>query len=97
MKDVPDDLEPVSEWVLLRSYPDEGAASALRGQLLAGDCPAQVDPRALGSGLQTEYCVFVPRSLEHRARWIISQLPISDEELTFLATGRLPTPPGDTE
>jgi len=87
----------MSEWVAFRSFPKESAAIALCGQLQAGDCPATVSPRALATGVEAEYCVFVPRSLEHRARWIVSQLPISDEELEFLATGKLPTPPGDTE
>lgn len=34
---------------------------------------------------ETEYCIYVPRSLVHRARWIVAQLPISDEELESLA------------
>jgi hypothetical protein len=97
MSDVPTDLEPISEWIVFRSFPDENAAGALAGQLRSGDCPAEVNPRALGSGVETEFCVFVPRSLEHRARWIVAQLPISDAELEFLATGKLPTPPGDTD
>jgi hypothetical protein len=97
MSNVPTNLEPVREWVVFRSLPDENAARALAGQLQSADCPAEVSARALGSGVETEYCVFVPKSLEHRARWIVAQLPISDEELDFLATGKLPTPPGDTE
>jgi len=97
MSNVPSDLEPISEWVVFRSFPDESAAVALCGQLRSGDCPAEVNARALSSGVETEYCVFVPGSLEHRARWIVSQLPVSDEELDFLATGKLPTPPGDTD
>jgi len=96
MSNVPRELEPISEWVAFRSFPDESAAVALCGQLRSGDCPAEVQPRALSASVDTEYCVFVPKSLEHRARWIVSQLPISDEELDFLATGKLPTPPGDT-
>jgi len=96
MSNAPRDVEPISEWVAFRSFPDKTAAAALCGQLRAGDCPAEVEPRALGAGVETEYCVFVPRSLEHRARWIVAQLPISDEELEFLATGKLPTPPGGT-
>lgn len=43
--------------------------------------------------------MFVPKSLVHRARWIAAQLPVSDEELEYLATGKLPykVPPGDTD
>jgi len=32
----------------------------------------------------------VPKVLAHRARWIVAQLPMSDAELEFLATGILP-------
>jgi hypothetical protein len=91
------DVEPIGEWVVFRSFPEESAASAVCGQLRAGDCPAKYEPRAIGNALETEYCVFVPRSLEHRARWVMAQLPVTDAELDFLATGKLPTPRGDTE
>lgn len=97
MKNVDANLEPIGDWVIFRSFPNENAAIALCGQLKTGDCPAKFEPRALGSCVETEYCVFVPQSLAHRARWIVAQLPVSDEELEFLATGKLPTPPGDTE
>jgi hypothetical protein len=97
MKNVDLDLEPIGEWEVFRSFPKESAAIALRGQLTAGDCPAKVSPRALDNAVETEYCVFVPKSLVHRARWIVAQLPISDEELEFLATGKLPASPQDTD
>ena len=86
---IPDDLEDLGEWECFRAFPQEHSAGALAGQLHAGDCPAKVNARALANGVETEYCVFVPRSLVHRARWIASQLPISDEELEFLAVGSL--------
>jgi len=95
MKNVDPNLEPVGEWEVFRSFPKESAAIAMCGQLRAGECPATVSPRALGNAVETEYCVFVPRSLAHRARWIVAQLPVSEEELEFLATGKLPAPPGD--
>ena len=34
--------------------------------------------------------VYVLKKLAHRARWIVAQLPPSDAELDFLATGHLP-------
>ena len=85
MSNIPDDLEPLGDWELFRSSPDENAALTLSGQLRASECPTKVSPRKLASGLETEYCVFVPRSLVHRARWIMAQLPVSDEELESLA------------
>lgn len=85
MRNVPDDLEPLGEWELFQSFPDETAAGALSGKLRSNDCPAKINARRLSTALETEYCVFVPRSLIHRARWIVAQLPISDQELESLA------------
>jgi len=85
MRNLPDELEPLGDWELFRAFPDESAALALLGQLRSSDCPGKVSPRRLESGLETEYRVYVPRSLLHRARWIVAQLPVSDEELESLA------------
>jgi len=52
--------------------------------------PAKVVPRSLENGLESKYCVFVASNLAHRARWVVSQLPPTDEELEYLATGKLP-------
>jgi hypothetical protein len=85
MRNIPDELEDLGDWELFKSFPDENAALAVAGQLRTSECPAKVSPRKLASGLETEYQVFVPRSLAHRARWIAAQLPVSDEELEALA------------
>lgn len=83
-------MEDLGEWVVFRAFPEQSAAAALSGQLEAGGCPARFEARALGNAVETDYCVFVPKSLAHRARWILAQLPVTDEELEFLATGKLP-------
>jgi hypothetical protein len=88
-------MDPLADWEIFRSFPDQSAAAALCGQLGAGGCPATFEPRALANALGTEYCVFVPKSLAHRARWVVAQLPVSDAELDFLATGKLPGDGGD--
>ena len=85
MRNIPDALEDLGDWELFKSFPDENAALAVAGQLRTSECPAKVSPRKLSSGLETEYQVFVPRSLAHRARWIAAQMPVSDEELEALA------------
>ena len=85
MKNIPDQLEDLGEGELFRSFPDENAAASVAGQLRTSDCPSKVSPRKLASGVETEYCVYVPRSLIHRARWIMAQLPVSDDELESLA------------
>jgi len=49
-----------------------------------------VEARALSSGIESQFVVYVLKELAHRARWIVAQLPPSDAELDFLATGKLP-------
>jgi hypothetical protein len=91
MRNVPDELEPLGDWELFQTFPDETAAGTLSGKLRASDCPTKINARQLSTALETEYCVFVPRSLIHRARWIVAQLPISEAELESLA---VPDPNG---
>ena len=68
-----------------RSAPSNSALLTDASRSLASECPAKASPRKLASGLETEYRVYVPCSLAHRARWIVGQLPVSDEELESLA------------
>jgi hypothetical protein len=42
------------------------------------------------SGMETQFVVYVLSKLAHRARWIVAQMPPTDAELEFLATGKLP-------
>lgn len=83
-------MDDPDDWVVFRVFPEQSGASALCGQLEAGGCPAKFEARALGNALETNFCVFVPKVLAHRARWIVAQLPLTDAELEFLATGKLP-------
>lgn len=78
------------EWELCRVYTDRGAAEVLCARLVLEGVPAQIDAHGLDGGVESQYSVIVPVSLAHRARWILAQLPPSEEELEFLATGRLP-------
>jgi hypothetical protein len=77
-------------WESFRDFTERGPAEALCVQLRQGDVPCMVETRALESGLEAHYWVLVAKSLAHRARWITAQLPPTEEELTFLATGKLP-------
>ena len=63
MKNIPDDLEPLGDWELFRAFPDENAAASLAGQLRASQCPSKVSARQLASCVETEFSVYVPRSL----------------------------------
>jgi hypothetical protein len=77
-------------WELFRSFTDVGSAEVMCTWLLRENVPAKVEARSLENGREAEYCVFVHSRLAHRARWVVAQLPPSDEELEFLATGKLP-------
>jgi hypothetical protein len=77
-------------WESFRAFEDRGGAEALCVQLQHDGVPCKVETRALESGIETHYWVLIPKSLAHRARWITAQLPPTEDELTFLATGKLP-------
>jgi hypothetical protein len=78
------------EWEVFRTFDDLGSAEVMCSWLLREEVPAKVETRSLEVGREGRYCVFVHRTLAHRARWVVAQLPPSDEELEFLATGKLP-------
>jgi hypothetical protein len=42
-------------------------------------------------GLGTEFSVLVHTNQLHRAEWIRKQSQVSEQELTYLATGELPS------
>jgi hypothetical protein len=65
------------QWVLFRTFDDASAAKGMCLWLQNEQIPARCE----GGG------VFVLQSLEHRAEWIVSQLPPTAEDLSQLATG----------
>jgi hypothetical protein len=71
-------------------FSHRGPADSLRSRLRSEGIPCYVEPQALSGAMETQFAVFVLRKLEHRARWVVSQLPPSEAELEFLATGKLP-------
>ena len=78
------------DWELFRVFTDAGSADTMCNWLRLENVPARVESRSLENAREAEFCVFVLRSLAHRARWVVAQLPRTDEELDFLATGKLP-------
>lgn len=81
----------VEEWQLFKLFPNRVEADRIATFLQSSGVPAYVDHGALGVGLEGEFKVFVATELAHRARWLISLPEITDAELDFLATGRLPS------
>ena len=83
-------MTQTDDWELFRSFAERGPAEALRVQLELEHVPCRIEARSLENGLEAQFCVMVARSLAHRARWVVAQLPPTEEELIFLATGKLP-------
>ena len=83
-------MSTLSEWELFQTFADLGSAEVLCAWLLREEVPAMVERRYLEDTLELEFHVLVHRSLMHRARWVVSQQPVSDAELEFLATSKLP-------
>jgi hypothetical protein len=77
-------------WPLFQVFADPVSAEVACDRLRLEHVPARVETRSLENARETQYCVFVHDSLVHRARWILAQLSFTDEELNYLATGRLP-------
>jgi hypothetical protein len=78
------------EWQLFKVFSDRVEADRIATFLQSSGVPAYVDHGALGVGLEGEFKVFVATELAHRARWLNSLPEVTDAELDFLATGRLP-------
>jgi len=84
------DFDRKGEYEEFRAFLDRGPAESMCSWLESEGVPSCVEARALSSGIESQFVVYVLKELAHRARWIVVQLPPSDAELDFLATGRLP-------
>jgi hypothetical protein len=74
------------EYEEFQTFSDRGSAESLCSLLEFEGVPSYVESRAH----EMQFVVCVLKQLAHRARWIVAQLPPTDEELDFLATGKLP-------
>lgn len=78
------------EWEECQTFSDRGPAEAVCARLVSEGVPAQIEVGALEGAVDSGFRVVVPCVLAHRARWILAQLPPSEEELEYMATGKLP-------
>lgn len=78
------------EWELFRTIADRTEADRIAALLQSSGLPAYVDHGALGMGLDGGYKIFVARGSMDRAHRLTADAAISDAELCFLATGKLP-------
>jgi hypothetical protein len=82
---VPDD-----KWAAVASFSDRASAEAILGLLIGNNLPGYIASNEHVPGLGTNFSACVPAHLLHRAQWILEQCRVSEEELTYLATGELP-------
>jgi len=76
-------------WQIFATYQDEISAGVVAEYLCGNDCPAQISG-AVSAELDSRVNVLVPGELMHRARWLWSQADVTEGELAYLATGKLP-------
>ena len=79
-----------AEWVRFSRYFNDLEAHIVAGRLNADGVPCVVEPTGPFPGMMA-CALWVPKLLAHRARWVLSWAPFTDAELTFLATGELPS------
>ena len=77
-------------WSAVATFGDPISAEALCGRLTSEEVPCRVVSDETLPGLATEFAVLVPAELLHRAQWVLKQADFSEQELTYLATGKLP-------
>jgi len=77
-------------WQVLAEFETHLAAEIAASVLRAESVPVRIESYGALPGLELGSRVLVPAELLHRARWLCEQARVSDSELEFLATGRLP-------
>ena len=82
-------LEDLALWEGFRTFENRGPAEALKSWLEFEGVPCRIEAQVLENGLESNFRLYVKVGLAHRARWIVGQLPPSEAELEFLATGKL--------
>jgi len=82
------------DWCVLDTYLDHLGAEADAGYLRSEMVPAKVEVISDFAGLDRAR-LWVDAELVHRARWLLKLGTVSEAELEYLATGKLPNPPID--
>ena len=75
------------KWHVLTTAPDLPSAHALVEVLMAQGVTSHVVPDSTLLGQALPCRVVVDSALAHRAKWVMAQAQLSDDELTFLAMG----------
>lgn len=81
----------MAAWKLLITLSDVPSAQAFAAVLSAEGIDLRVDTDASVLGQAAPCRIYVEATQLRQARWALSQRNFSDDELTYLATGELPT------
>lgn len=76
-------------WVSVTIYSDRISAEAALGLLAGDEIPAYISSDEHVPGLGTRFSILVPAELLKRAQWLLRESNLSEQELTYLATGEL--------
>lgn len=88
---------PPREWCVLDTYADRFAAEADAGYLRSEMVAAKVEVVSDFPGQERGAQLWVDAALAHRARWLLKLSTVSEAELEYLATGKLPSSTDDTQ
>ncbi len=91
------ELDEPDNWCVLDTYADRFAAEADAGYLRGERVAAKVEVISDFPGQERGVRLLVDAELAHRARWLLKLNTVSDAELDYLATGKLPSDTDDTQ
>ena len=80
----------MDDWSVVATFGDRISAQALVGLLDSEKVLCRLSSNEPLPGLGSEFAVLVPKHLLARATRIREEAHVSEQELTFLATGELP-------
>jgi hypothetical protein len=75
-------------WKPILGFETRAAADAVAAVLEMESVPTTIDARHLVAGVDSDFVLSVPLSLVHRARWVLAQSALSENELTRRASCR---------
>jgi len=76
-------------WCEFAVYSDPVSAEVAAGLLRSEGVPVDVLSEQPSPGMMESFRVRVPIELVHRAQWVFANAQFTEEELAFIATGRL--------
>lgn len=84
---------PSDAWSEVVTHPDRLSAELALALLAQGGVPGRIVSDEHLPGLGLFFSVVVPAGFLSRARWLLAAAPVSESELTWLATRELPDEP----